>query len=401
MSWRDHYRTASFRGVEFRVDGHKAGYGRRQVVHEYAQRDTPFTEDLGRKPREFSVDGYVVGLDYHLQRDRIIDACEVGGPGELVHPYRGSLHVVCTGLSVQESKSEGGIAYLSFSFVEAGEARYPADSVDGVSSVSSAAQGVLDAAQSAFGRSWSTAGMPSFVANAAAAHPQSLSAFFARVLTNPLDAVQNVAGFARQVQQLADQALSLADEPLELATKVVALITRARTIFGAEAGTVLRDLQATFPVLQNSRASTAARQQEASNAAAFASLVRAAALAERTHHAVVTAASGGFATHEDAVTERAEISAAIDEEMESPGLADPVFVALSTMGAEAVRGIPSPGQRLPQLVAYVPPSTLPTLVLAHRLYGTAERAIEIVARNRIAHPGFVPGGVALQVLGNG
>ena len=77
MSWRDRYLTASFRGVEFKVQKHDATFGRRQVVYEYPQRDTPSTEDLGRRARELSLDAYVIGEDYHLQRDRLI----AGGKG--------------------------------------------------------------------------------------------------------------------------------------------------------------------------------------------------------------------------------------------------------------------------------------------------------------------------------
>jgi len=44
---------------------------------------------------------------------------------------------------------------------------------------------------------------------------------------------------------------------------------------------------------------------------------------------------------------------------------------------------------------------MPAIVLAYRLYGDAERADEIVARNRVRHPGFVPGGQPLEVLSNG
>jgi prophage DNA circulation protein len=42
-------------------------------------------------------------------------------------------------------------------------------------------------------------------------------------------------------------------------------------------------------------------------------------------------------------------------------------------------------------------ATLPALVVAHRVYGDATRADEIVSRNRVRHPGFVPGGIALEV----
>jgi hypothetical protein len=39
---------------------------------------------------------------------------------------------------------------------------------------------------------------------------------------------------------------------------------------------------------------------------------------------------------------------------------------------------------------YHPRLAVPSLVLAHRLYGDALRGSEIVTRNKIRHPGFVP-----------
>ena len=46
MGWRDNYRAASFRGVAFFVESADSTHGRRQAVHEHAQRDVPYTEDL-------------------------------------------------------------------------------------------------------------------------------------------------------------------------------------------------------------------------------------------------------------------------------------------------------------------------------------------------------------------
>ncbi|MNQ86556.1 hypothetical protein D3C85_1017540 [compost metagenome] len=42
------------------------------------------------------------------------------------------------------------------------------------------------------------------------------------------------------------------------------------------------------------------------------------------------------------------------------------------------------------LRVYAPAETVSALVLAHALYGDALRSGEIVARNRVHHPGFVP-----------
>ncbi|MNN76814.1 hypothetical protein D3C81_1932250 [compost metagenome] len=42
------------------------------------------------------------------------------------------------------------------------------------------------------------------------------------------------------------------------------------------------------------------------------------------------------------------------------------------------------------LVDVTPPETLSVLVLAYRRFGDATREAEVVQRNRIRHPGFVP-----------
>jgi prophage DNA circulation protein len=50
------------------------------------------------------------------------------------------------------------------------------------------------------------------------------------------------------------------------------------------------------------------------------------------------------------------------------------------------------------LVTLIPPATEPSLVLAWRWYGDANRAAELVARNALRHPGFVPARAPLQVV---
>ena len=99
--------------------------GRRVAVHEYPGRDEPFVEDLGRRTKRWTVEAFVVGDDYAAIRDRLIDACDMPGAGELVHPYLGSLQVACTACSLTERTREGRMARLSLEFVEAGANQYP------------------------------------------------------------------------------------------------------------------------------------------------------------------------------------------------------------------------------------------------------------------------------------
>ena len=117
MSWRDNLRPASFRGVPFFVEGADQQGGRRQAVHEFPQRDDVFVEDLGLRPHEFRIDGYVLGADYMAARDALIQAANEAGPGTLVHPYRGSLTVSCLDWTMRESDREGGIAWVTLTFI--------------------------------------------------------------------------------------------------------------------------------------------------------------------------------------------------------------------------------------------------------------------------------------------
>ncbi len=72
MGWRENLRKGSFRGIPFFVDSSSAGFGRRNVLHEYPLRDTPYAEDLGRAQKEFTVEATVIGDDYLRKRDALI-----------------------------------------------------------------------------------------------------------------------------------------------------------------------------------------------------------------------------------------------------------------------------------------------------------------------------------------
>ena len=128
MAWRDNLVPATFRGAGFQIDESESPIaGRRVQTHEYPGRDEPFIEDLGRRTKTYSFDAWVVGDDYADQRDRLIDACDAAGPGELVHPYLGSREAFCTACDLTERTREGRMARFSLSFTEAGTNQNPTD----------------------------------------------------------------------------------------------------------------------------------------------------------------------------------------------------------------------------------------------------------------------------------
>ena len=151
--WRAAMQPASFRGAGFHVDrGGQAG-GRRGPTHEYPNRDTPWSEDLGRKARRWPITAYVIGPNYIPGRDALIAACEAEGPATLVHPTLGSMQVKCESYTVTETREHGGMATFEMAFVEAGSltnfnvtASTQAASTAAATTLASAATTQLDAA---------------------------------------------------------------------------------------------------------------------------------------------------------------------------------------------------------------------------------------------------------------
>ena len=413
MSWLDSYRTASFRGVEFKVEGHDASFGRRQVTHEFPQRDEPYTEDLGRRAREFEVDAYLIGDDYPSQRNQLIAAAETDGPGELVHPYLGNMQVVCTGLRLRENSRDTRMCKLRLTFTEAGEAKFPTNVTDAVESVSTAANAFTEAASGGFVGRFLTDGFPSFVIDAAAGKVSSLSSMLSNLTVNPLGEAQAVASFFTKVRALGESALHLVTQPSSLAAEIAGIIGDIRDVFGTRSGDVLRTLRATYSLPYSGPLNTPSRRQQAANDEALSALIRRASLAEQATQAVITAsdsaatiegdsaATGVFKTREEAVAVRDELTDALDAEAEAAATTVEEFRAMTDLRTQVVRGVPSPDLALPRVAEYTPPSTSPSLVVAYSLYGTAGRATEIADRNRAPHPGFLTGGQSLQVITDG
>ncbi|SFW54248.1 Mu-like prophage DNA circulation protein [Pseudomonas sp. NFACC09-4] len=416
MAWRDNYRAATFRGVGFFVATADSSHGRRQAVHETAQRDVPFAEDLGRKSREFGITGYLLGKEYDVAREELIRACEQAGPGVLVHPYRGELTVVCRGLTVSETTEEGGKCALWMTFLEAGEASYPSAKVDSVNAISERAGAVTEAGKQSFVADFLTKGFPSFVADAATSQIQGLSDFLSSPEFIVSGDIQAVSDYYDQVKGIGSDAFGLIQTPFDLADRLISAIGSIRSAFGGRAFGMLMGLYNQYFSSDDSITSnrSPSRQQVVKNTRAVAGLVRQAAISQAAVAAVVTqttedVSNGGTKTtssptkydsYEAAIAVRSELADLLDDESETTD-SDLIYVAVTDLRTAVVQAVPDPEQDLPRLARFAPRQTLPSLVVAYQLYGDAGRAEDIVARNDPRRPGFLIGGQQLEVLANG
>lgn len=397
MSWREKLRPGKFRKARFEVEARSGGVtagGRRLALHEYPLRDAPYAEDLGRKAREFSLECFVLGPDYMAARDALLAELEAPGPGLLVHPYLGTQSVAVRSYTLRESPQEGGLARLTLTFVEAGRAAEPAATVDTASAVGGAATAATSAAAADFAGTFSVEDRPAFISNAAIGIVQELNSDL-RAIAGRIAAVTSpLTQFSAQLDQLGDNLSTLIHTPAALAASITGALSAlegvARDV--ASAFDAYRDLGAFGAGAPVVPTTTPTRQQQADNQSALHALVQRVATIE----AARSSAQLDFASSANALTARDDLAERIDTLADTAS--DAVYAALADVRTAMVKDLTARGALLPRVSRYTPAATLPALVLAYRLHGDATRETEIIARNRVRHPGFVPGGVALEVL---
>lgn len=395
MAWRDDLIEGRFRDAPFLIERHSLSGGRRVALHEYPRRATPFAEDIGRAAREFSLELFILGVDgYFVVRDRLIDALEREGPGLLRHPYLGAQQVAVQSFRLRESTREGGLARFSVTFVEAGAQREPQASADTPSVVSDKAGRAREAAESAFADAFATAGQPEFVRAEAIA-----------VLDGAADAVESAseavprlpeaaAAFRASLAGFSNNLSDLVLAPLELGQAVHGLITDLAGIVQRpdEALTMYESLEGFGGDAKPVARTTPARIQQADNQDAVHALVRDAAAIE----AARATSARTWPSMDDAIADRDRAAERLDERAE--GAFDDRYRRLADLRVAVIRDVNARGADLARIGHYTPIQVQPALVLAHRIHGDASRDTEIVARNDVRHPGFVPGGDPLEVL---
>lgn len=373
--WKDNLREASFRGVPFFYDSTGIDGGRRTQTHEFAYRDKPYTEDLGRKAQEIPIEAYVLGDDYMTARDNLLKACNEEGPGELIHPYYGSIQVNCQVISIRESTSEGRIARISLQFIEAGEKFFPDSSPNRTAAVESSADTLDAAAADDFAGVFSVEGFPEFV-----------SLFAIRDIIKFLNAI-----FSDQADiNLISAFSSLLQTPRSLALGIQSLLSEFKGTGTKKtpSKTLIETCNYGNRIPNTSKSTTQARINGNSNT--LIDLVRRSAISAASRSAV----EARFDTRNDAESVRDVIAEAIDSQAEITSEI-PIYLALTDMRAALVQAVPPEG--LPDLVAVNVKRPVSSLVLAYDLYADALRGDEIIIRNNVRHPGFI-GPADIQVV---
>ena len=414
MSWRDRIDpelTGSYRGAAFHVERADTQGGRRWLVHEYPRRDRPYSEDMGRKPKEWRLAFFVAGDDYDRQRNALIEALDEPGAATLVHPYLGSFSAVATDVRWSESTRNGGVCTFQVTFVESGLEAYPATTLDTRREVNQAADAFETSLLEDFIDQWSVDGLLGWslvaVERDLAAIVGGLEQVVGGIAAEVAEAIRTPAGIAdivlggynrlRNAVMRPINALDLYSGNSVLANRDSGGGGRVLLTPGTprRAARLLRDTGTSGDSVTPPVADTPERIQRAQNTIAARQLNgRGATLA-----AARLVAETDWVSRQDAEAAGADTLALIDHAATtSEPISDQVYGALVKLRAAVSEDLRTRAVALPGMTTYTPQRTLPALVVAHRLYGDATRADEIAVRNNVPHPGALRGGMELEVL---
>lgn len=392
MAWRDELRPASFRGVPFHVRASDVQEGRRWVVHEFPSRNQPLAEDLGLGAGVYAFEAFVLGEDYFDARDALREACLDETAGELVHPYLGRLSVVCRGIRIREEVDRGRMARFQLEFTDSGEELPLEEATEDL--VEDAADAATEASQSQLERTLELLGAPQWVIDGAVGATEAVQAVLEGV--EELEgAADDVATWVEDTAALLDPFVDLAEAPFRLSRAITLAVARAEAAIGSRLTAAEIYLDWARSQFGSDRDGGSARDAaNLANQAAIQGHFRVASAA-----AAVRSASGvAWQSFDQAAAYQRELQAALDELL-TASTDDDVSRELEGLRAALALAVPPADRQLPRIQVVRPVQTVPSLVLAYRIYGDAATwEPDLVARNEPPHPAFLAGGVELEVL---
>ncbi|MDX1603768.1 MAG: DNA circularization N-terminal domain-containing protein [Salinimicrobium sediminis] len=381
--------NASYKGVPFAITSSEVSFGRRLVTHEYPLKNQPYTEDLGRRVRIFTITGFILGPSYLDVRDRLVALSENGETGELIHPYYGNLRVDCRELKCQDSNDETRLMRFQAIYVESGESTFPLQTIDTVGAVQAQTPVALDSLKSPFERVYDVVSLPLNFTSGALQALQSAWDALEKVKT-----IVNVGPtFLRDLQAARASAEAIVTSGAQVYDSLIHFITfglfdnenRQENIDDKTSYRSLNQLLTFKVTTDNPSQKSEGIELLVQDATAFT-------MAQNTSRINFTSATEA--------REFRNILLAKFDEITLRGVDQDVSQAIDELRSLITQDINARAINLPDLKVIQPIQTQPSVVLSQLLYGTKDNAEDINDRNNIEHPGFIPGGQDLEVLLN-
>ncbi|GBR06426.1 DNA circularization N-terminal domain-containing protein [Asaia siamensis] len=413
------YLQCSFRGIPFAVLGSGGQSGRNTAVHAYPWRDGVWVEDMGRQGRQYHITGLLVGPACYAQRDLLVRASEISGPGLLIHPSVGMFQASLMRFEWRERDGMMNVIDLSFEFIEKTDllgtlvttALHAAIGVAALALQSSCLSDYRATTSAAFARGGSvlararasaygwgdgaTAAIqsPQIMSSALAALPGEYGRYNqgnagATVASATTQTILTALTASRASIASASQALLAANSGDTLATGCFALTEDLRGAIydpGVQI-TLLKGLSSYNVATIDSDAPIGGGM--ATVETATARVCRIAALFSLAQ----ASADWSAASSDEAEAMRQGLADLIDAEATSAADAgwDGTWQSLNALRTQVTRDLGERAARLPDVITVERNAPMPALALAQQIYSDGSRASDLIRRANPIHPAFMP-----------
>lgn len=388
MSWKDQLRDASFKGVPIKWISLEGENGRRVAEHEFPQRDKPWVEDMGRATRPYRFMAVCCGDDWLQQLNTLLTVLEEPGAGELVHPLFGRVKVYAKPARWSLNLDAGGRVDIPLEFIENGDLLFPVPLASTAAPLQSASDDMLSSAQT--------------MAEQALAALDLARAVVADVVSAVMSAIKGESNAVGAVLDYFDSWQSLVNTVLTLPAtavgKVLSILESVDRAFdrygdltrwGINQSRAMRVLRARSKALSKRSNGTVSTKV----AGVLVGLM-AAGVAANTLQAVATlptsrpADGGNLPVAADVASLRQDLSGSLWAMADGAEYEQAAYLLVVQRAAVAhLNQVEAIGL---QMQTITPPAVMPALVLAYRAQGDAALADELLSRNNIVHPLFVP-----------
>lgn len=403
MNWRDRLLPASFRGVGFWIDQAKTPVGRKGQLHEYPQRDLPFFEDLGQQAKTHDLTAFIIGPDCLEQRDKLLKALEQGR-GELVHPWLGRLQVKVGECDMTHTRQDGGLVTFALKFYPDQPLPFPTATVSTQKVLLAKADGLLGSAVARFEQAMT-------LIKAARIGITNLR----NSLTGVYDVIkEQLKPLIEQYRQITELVKAVKELPKEVAAEFKGLLGDIKELkaFAKEGYRgVIADVSQQLEAIRKADAPKITTGKDTNAAAqAMADLVQDTLIVKVAQwvasmpvatRALQLPSTPTVAQQAHQQVTRPEVPATDDLQALQKDLvealqgaknkADPEhYQAISDVQDALVAHLKAVASSGVRLVSKSFQESLPALVIAYKQFGDATRVTEVIQRNGVTNPLYLP-----------
>ncbi|MFJ2527142.1 DNA circularization protein [Pseudomonas helmanticensis] len=407
QTWRDQMLPASFRGISFLIPQASVPVGMKVQLHEFPQRDEPYAEQLGKQAQVHRLVCWIIGDDCFVRRDKFMEAVQTPGAGELVHPWLGRMQVKAGEAELTHDFKQGGMAAFAVTFYPDIPLKFPTAKVNTQQQVVKASDSLLD---SALARYKSAMAKVDQARLGFARLRNSLSGVYTVIqqqFSTIVGAFSNLTGFVQSLINAPDSLSSLFSSYFSEFSVDDYLGDDSGSSYRNSVATATQQTEAVSSintVSDSGGVDAAVASQATANLVQDALLVQVALIISEMPVASQPVSTATVSSVEQQAVQpivRPEVPVADDVIELRDNLNEAIFQAslkadpehymvLNTLRQTIVKHLTAVAESGVRLVEITPPETLSALVLAYRRFGDATRESEVVQRNRLRHPGFVP-----------